>query len=131
MTAPTLNKILYVEDDIDIQAVAKMALEVVGGFTLKICSSGQEALDEGEAFAPDLMVLDVMMPGMDGPTTFAQLRKLPSLKSTPAIFMTAKVMPSDVVHYKELGAADVIAKPFDPMDLSVRIQKIWSEWHAD
>lgn len=131
MTAPTLSKILYVEDDPDIQAVAKMALEVVGGFTLKVCSSGQQALDEGEAFAPDLMLLDVMMPGMDGPTTFVQLRKLPGLKTTPAIFMTAKVMPSDVVHYKELGAADVIAKPFDPMELSVRIQKIWSECHGD
>lgn len=131
MTTPPLRKILYVEDDLDIQAVAKMALEVVGGFTLKVCSSGQEALDAGEAFAPDLMVLDVMMPEMDGPTTFAQLRKLPGLETTPAIFMTAKVMPSDVVLYKELGAADVIAKPFDPMDLSVRIQKVWSEWHGD
>lgn len=131
MTAPTLNKILYVEDDPDIQAVAKMALEVVGGFTLKVCSSGQEALDEGVAFAPDLMLLDVMMPKMDGPTTFVELRKLPGLSAPPAIFMTAKVMPSDVVRYKELGAADVIAKPFDPMVLSVRIQKIWSEVHGD
>ena len=122
MTTPTLRKILYVEDDLDIQAVAKMALEVVGGFTLKVCSSGQEALDAGEAFAPDLMILDVMMP---------ELRKLPGLETTPAIFMTAKVMPSDVVFYKELGAADVIAKPFDPMDLSIRIQEVWSEWHGD
>ena len=129
MTAPTLSKILYVEDDPDIQAVAKMALEVVGGFTLMVCSSGQQALDEGEAFAPDLMVLDVMMPGMDGPTTFVQLHKLPGLKTTPAIFMTAKVMHADLDRKKAMGAVDVMAKPFDPMALASRISEIWENCH--
>lgn len=131
MTPPALNKILYVEDDADIQAVAKMALEVVGGYTLEVCSSGQEALDVVATFVPDLILLDVMMPGMDGPTTLTRLRSLPGLEATPAIFMTAKVMPSDVVRYKELGAVDVIAKPFDPMELGVRIQEIWSQCHGE
>jgi len=127
MSTAEISKILYVEDDPDIQVVAKMALETVGGYTLCVCSSGQEALDHGEEFAPDLILLDVMMPEMDGPTTLVNLRTISALEQTPAVFMTAKVMPSDVERYKELGAVDVIAKPFDPMALASRIQEIWSE----
>lgn len=127
MTNAELSKILYVEDDPDIQIVAKMALETVGGYTIHVCSSGQEAISQGAGFAPDLILLDVMMPEMDGPTTLENLRTIPSLETTPAVFMTAKVMPSDVERYKELGAVDVIAKPFDPMTLATRIQEIWSQ----
>ena len=130
MSNAEINKILYVEDDPDIQIVAQMALETVGGFTLCICSSGQEALDKGEAFAPDLILLDVMMPEMDGPTTLGHLRGIETLADTPAVFMTAKVMPSDVDRYKELGAVDVIAKPFDPMNLATQIQDIWKACHG-
>lgn len=119
------SKILYVEDDIDIQTVARMALELVGGYTLEVCSSGEEAISKGPAFSPDLILLDVMMPGMDGPTTLENLRKFPELKNTTAIFMTAKVMPSDVQRYKDLGAADVIPKPFDPMTLAQQVHEIW------
>lgn len=127
MSNSEINKILYVEDDLDIQVVAKMALETVGGYTVHICSSGQEAIEQGEAFAPDLILLDVMMPEMDGPTTLGALRNIAALADTPAVFMTAKVMPSDVERYKELGAIDVIAKPFDPMSLATQIQEIWSK----
>ncbi|MDH5772535.1 MAG: response regulator [Rhodospirillaceae bacterium] len=121
-----LSKILYVEDDPDIQTVARMALEMVGGYTLEVCSSGDEALAKGPGFNPDLILLDVMMPGMDGPTTLASLREIPQLEKTTAIFMTAKVMPSDVQRYKDLGAADVIPKPFDPMTLAQQVREIWS-----
>ena len=121
----TLNKILYVEDEPDIQAVAKLALEAIGGFTVKICSSGQEALTELPPFAPDLVLLDVMMPGMDGPTTLKALRNLEAARETPVIFMTAKVQPQEVAQYKALGALDVIAKPFDPMALSDMVRSIW------
>ena len=121
-----LSKILYVEDDPDIQTVARMALEMVGGYTLEVCSSGDEALAKGAGFNPDLILLDVMMPGMDGPTTLASLREIPQLEKTTAIFMTAKVMPSDVQRYKDLGAADVIPKPFDPMTLAQQVREIWS-----
>ncbi|MBL4613355.1 MAG: response regulator [Magnetovibrio sp.] len=130
MSDAELSKILYVEDDPDIQIVAKMALEAVGGYVLHVCSSGQEAITHGADFAPDLILLDVMMPDMDGPTTLKNLRMIPSLISTPAVFMTAKVMPSDVERYKELGAVDVIAKPFDPMTLATRIHEIWSQHHG-
>lgn len=121
----TLQRILYVEDEADIQAVAKLALEMVGGFTVKICSSGDEAVKEAVAFAPDMILLDVMMPGMDGPTTLAALRTLPSLVNVPVAFMTAKVQPQEVAHYKSLGALDVIAKPFDPMTLADKVRAIY------
>lgn len=122
-----LNKILYVEDEADIQEVAKIALETVGGFTLKVCSSGEEALNQAESFAPQLLLLDVMMPGMDGPATLVELRKIPSIASVPVIFMTAKVQPSEVDSFKQMGALDVIAKPFDPMTLAEKIRQSWSE----
>ena len=123
--SPTLNKILMAEDEADIQMVARLALEAVGGFTVEICSSGGEALKAAPGFAPDLILLDMMMPGMDGVTTLQELRNLPQTASTPVIFMTAKVQPHEVARYKELGAIDVISKPFDPMTLSADISKIW------
>lgn len=109
-----LQRILYVEDEADIRAVAQLALEAVGGFKVKTCASGEEALREAEAFAPDLLLLDVMMPGMDGPTTLKSLWKISSLAEVPAVFMTAKVQPTEINYFKSLGALDVIAKPFDP-----------------
>jgi len=130
MSEPELSKILYVEDDLDIQVVAQMALEVVGGYTVSICSSGPQAIEKAPHFKPDMILLDVMMPGMDGPTTLVNLRTIEGLHATPAVFMTAKVMPSDVERYKELGAVDVIAKPFDPMALANRLQDIWSKYHG-
>lgn len=129
MAAGTLSKVLYVEDDPDIQVVAKMALEMVGGYTLQACSSGAEAIRVAPEFSPDMILLDVMMPGMDGPTTLAELRKIPALTNTPAVFMTAKVMPADIANYKAMGAVDVIAKPFDPMVLATRIGEIWEDCH--
>ena len=127
MTTPELNRILYVEDEPDIRAVAEVALAAVGGFTLKMCSSGEEALQVAEAFAPDLILSDVMMPGMDGPATLAALRQLPALANTPAMFMTAKVQPQEVEQLRALGAIEVIAKPFDPMTLAERIRAAWQQ----
>ena len=121
-----LVKILYAEDEPDIQEVATLALEAVGGFTLKVCNNGQEALDAVSSFEPDLLLFDVMMPLMDGPTAFQNIRKLPGQESLPIIFMTAKVQPQEVAVYKEMGALDVVPKPFDPMTLSDSIRDIWS-----
>jgi CheY-like chemotaxis protein len=127
MSSETLQRILYVEDEPDIQAVARIALESVGGFTVQICSSGEEALQAAVEFAPDLLLLDVMMPGMDGPTTLQELRNLPDLENTPAVFMTAKVQPQEIEQFKSYGALDVIAKPFDPMALSSQITAVWQQ----
>ncbi len=121
----TLSRILYVEDEPDIRAVAKLALEMVGGFTVKICESGEEALREAVSFAPDMILLDVMMPGIDGPTTLKGLREQSALASVPVAFMTAKIQPAEIVHYKSLGALDVIPKPFDPMTLASQVRAIW------
>jgi len=121
-----LNRILYVEDEPDIQAVATLALEHVGGFTLEVCSSGSEALSKGEAFDPQLILLDVMMPDMDGPTTMKKLREIDQLSEVPVVFMTAKVQPHEVDELKQMGAVEVIAKPFDPMTLSDQIRAIFA-----
>jgi len=122
-----LERIMYVEDEPDIQSVAKLALEMLGGFTVMISSSGNEALREAECFAPDLFLLDVMMPGMDGPSTLKALRNVPALANVPAAFMTAKVQLAEVAYYKTLGAIGVIAKPFDPMTLADQVRAMWLE----
>lgn len=121
-----LNKILYVEDEPEIQAIAKIALETVGGFQLKICSNGEEAIKQIATYQPDLILLDVMMPGIDGPTTLQALRKIPDYAKTPAIFMTAKVQTDEVNKLREQGAVEIIAKPFDPMELANTIKNIWA-----
>ncbi len=128
--ADKLTRILYVEDEPDIQTVARLALETLGGFTVEICSSGNEALSRAPDFQPQLILLDVMMPEMDGPTTLKKLRGLLQLAGTPVIFMTAKVQPGEVAGYKEIGAVEVIPKPFDPMTLSSQVQAIWERCHG-
>jgi two-component system, OmpR family, response regulator len=125
-----LQRVLYVEDEPDIRAVARLALEVVGGLTVRTCSSGEEALREAPAFAPELILLDVMMPGMDGPGTLQALRALPVLADVPVVFMTAKVQPQEVAAYIALGALGVIAKPFDPMALAQQVRELWGQRHA-
>lgn len=130
MATRELRRILYVEDEPDIQMVAKLSLESLGGFTLDVCSSGAEALEKAAAFAPDLILLDVMMPGMDGPTTLRRLREIPSLSGVPAVFMTAKAQPHEIEEFKTLGAADVITKPFDPMALPDNVRAIWERTSA-
>lgn len=127
----SLQRILYIEDEPDIQAVATLALEAVGGFAVKICSSGEEAVREASDYQPELILLDVMMPGMDGPTTLKALRQLSALQSVPVVFMTAKVQPIEVNHYLSLGACGVIAKPFDPMTLASKVQDIWRQQNPD
>jgi two-component system OmpR family response regulator len=125
--ANELTRILYVEDEPDIRAVAQIALENIGGFTLNICSSGPEAIENALTFKPDLLLLDVMMPGMDGVTTLQELRKLSGLERTPAMFMTAKVQPQEIEQLLKEGAIDVIPKPFDPMTLSENIKSLWTK----
>ena len=124
--AQELRRILYVEDENDIRTVGKMALEAVGGFEVIACASGDEALAAAPQSRADLILLDVMMPGRDGPTTLAALRAIPATAATPVIFMTAKVQASEVALYRSLaGVLDVIPKPFDPMEVSKRIRQIW------
>ena len=126
MPAKELTKILYVEDEPDISQVARLALETVGGFTIESCENGRVALEKGPSFEPDLVLMDVMMPEMDGPTALVEMRNIASLSNVPVIFMTAKVQPSEIVEYKTMGAVDVIPKPFDPMTLPDQVRQVWS-----
>jgi two-component system OmpR family response regulator len=130
MNSPDLKKILMVEDDPDIQTVAQFALEAVGQFNVRVCGDGRTALEECATFSPDLVLLDVMMPDMDGPSVLRALRANSQLAHTPIVFMTAKVQPQEIAHYKELGALDVITKPFDPMTLADSVSKIWEQAYA-
>jgi two-component system, OmpR family, response regulator len=122
-----LDRILYAEDEPDIQEVAVLALEAVGGFNLKICKTGKEAVESAAEYKPDLLLFDVMMPEMDGPTAFQEIRKIAGMESIPVIFMTAKVQPEEIAHYKKLGALDVIPKPFDPMGLADTVRDCWNK----
>ncbi len=125
-----LTRIMHIEDDPSIQEVVRIALEIVGGMTVQTCSSGTEGLAAVAGFAPQLILLDVMMPGMDGPQTLQRLRDDPSTQAIPVIFMTAKVQSSEVNEYRNLGALGVIVKPFDPMTLSEQIRQLWSLNHG-
>ncbi|SDX58036.1 Hpt domain-containing protein [Albimonas donghaensis] len=123
--ARALQRITYVEDEPDIRAIANLLLTQVGGFETDMCASGQEALDRTGDFNPDLILLDVMMPGLDGPQTLAGLRKDARLARTPVIFVTAKVQGREVSRYISMGAVDVIPKPFDPLTLPDKLRAIW------
>lgn len=123
--AARLNKILYVEDEQDIRTIATMSLQMVGKFKVQACSSGAEALAAVDQFKPDLLLLDVMMPGMDGPETLARLREHDAGAGVPAVFMTAKVQAGEIDAFRSLGVVDVIPKPFDPMTLADQLRDIW------
>ncbi|RBW49145.1 response regulator [Marinobacter sp. F3R11] len=127
MSAHSLERILMVEDEPDIRSIAELALEAIGGFELTACDSGQQALEQIGECQPQLILLDVMMPGMDGPATLAAIRSLPGYATTPAVFMTAKVQNDEVQGYLAQGAAGVIPKPFDPLTLADQIREIWNE----
>jgi CheY-like chemotaxis protein len=120
-----LERVLYVEDDPDIRAVGTFALEGVGGLTVRSCASGDEAVAAAAAFSPQLILLDVMMPGMDGPATLQALRALDATSATPVVFMTAKVQPKELALYLEMGVVEAIPKPFDPMTLAAVIRSIY------
>ena len=121
-----LKKILHVDDDPDIREIALIALETVGGFTIFQCSSGQEALDCVGNFKPDLILLDVMMPDMDGVQTSENLKKNAEFEFIPVIFVTARAHEESVAALLETGAAGVVTKPFDPMTLGEQVQHIWN-----
>lgn len=123
--ADVLKKIMFVEDDEDVREIANITLTSVGGFSVTMCASGAEALKKVLEAKPQLILLDVMMPGMDGPTTLKNLQLMPEVSQIPVIFITAKVQTREIVSYKEMGVLDVIAKPFDPMTLSEKVLEIW------
>jgi len=125
-----LTKILYAEDEPDISEIIMLALDSVGGFEVVGCPSGLSVIDSALTFTPQLILLDVMMPDMDGPTTLKLLKEHPVLQTIPVVFLTAKILPDELERFKVLGAIDVISKPFDPMTLADEIKIIWDTFHA-
>ena len=117
-------RILYVDDDADIREIAQMSLELDPELEVRICASGEEALDQAISWQPHLVLLDVMMPGMDGPSVFAHLRQQPATADIPVAFITARTKASEVKGFLKLGACGVLAKPFDPMALAPRVREL-------
>jgi len=128
---PTLQRVLYVEDDPDIREIAELALRDVGGLSVCLCESGKMALARADEFSPQIVLLDVMMPEMDGPETLRALNKQGSLnEQTATVFLTAKVHPDEITRYREMGVFDIIPKPFDAMNLADELRAIWSRFRG-
>ena len=124
-TATAPGRVLYVDDDPDVRQIAGMALSLNEQIHVETCASGEEALAILPKLMPDLVVLDVMMPGLDGPTTLARIRANPLYAHIPVAFMTAKALPKEVERFMELGAIGVIGKPFEPMRLADDVSSLW------
>lgn len=117
MSSPRLQSVLYVDDDPDICAVVQTTLCLIAGLNVRTAACGEEAIEQACSSRPDLILMDVMMPGLDGPSTLKRMRGIARIADVPVIFLTAKVLPIEVDQYLKLGAIGVIGKPFDPVKL--------------
>jgi two-component system, OmpR family, response regulator len=122
-----LNRICYVEDDEDIQRIVRMSLERVGKMTVEVVGDPTRAIEAMMAFGPDLVMLDWMMPAMDGPALFKQMKLRPETSALPVVFITAKAAQRDLDELMKMGAAGTISKPFSPKDLPDQLRAIWSK----
>ncbi len=122
-----LHHILYVEDDLHVRTTAKLVLEVIGKFDVRDCGSGREALMAAMDYQPDLILLDVMMPELDGLDTLTMLRRMPHLANTPALFVTGLTSAEDIARYVEAGAIGVIPKPLIPLRLTGQLHALWDQ----
>jgi len=122
-----LNRICYVEDDEDIQRIVRMSLERIGKMTVGVVTDPMVALGAITAFKPDLVMLDWMMPGMDGPTLFRKMKQLPEVSALPVVFITAKASQTELDELARLDAAGAISKPFSPKDLPDQLRAIWEK----
>jgi two-component system, OmpR family, response regulator len=120
-----LNRVCYVEDDEDIQRIVRMSLERIGKMTVEVVGDPTKAIDAMKIFKPDLVMLDWMMPAIDGPTLFRQMKARPETSGLPVVFITAKAAQRDLDELTSLGAAGTISKPFSPKDLPEQLRAIW------
>jgi CheY-like chemotaxis protein len=127
MPSTPLNRICYVEDDEDIQRIVRMSLEKVGKMTVEVVGDPLKAIDAMVAFGPELVMLDWMMPGMDGPTLFRKMREDERTRKLPVVFITAKASTGELNELLAMGAAGAISKPFSPKDLPVQLRAIWEK----
>lgn len=122
-----LNRICYVEDDEDIQRIVRLSLERVGKMTVEVVGDPTKAIEAMTEFRPDLVMLDWMMPAMDGPALFRQMKLRPETQALPVVFITAKVAHRDLEELMKMGAAGTISKPFNPKDLPDQLRAIWEK----
>lgn len=115
-------RVLYVDDEPDIREIAKISLDLDEGMVVETAASGKAALDLAARWRPDVILLDVMMPDLDGPSTLAELRKVAETRDIPVIFITARTQSHEIERFRALGAAAVISKPFDPMLLAAQVR---------
>jgi two-component system OmpR family response regulator len=127
MSKRKCQSILCVDDDPDICEVVQATLCLVAGLDVRTAGSGQQAIDLAYELRPDLILMDVMMPGLDGPATLKRMRNSALIKEIPVIFLTAKVMPAEIAHFLLLGAIGVVRKPFDPIKLGDELLALWED----
>ena len=120
-----LQRICYVEDDVDIQRIVRVSLERIGKMTIEVVGDSTRAVEAIIAFKPDLVMLDWMMPGMDGPAVFRKMREHVETKDLPVVFITAKASQRDLDELHAMGAAGTISKPFSPKELPDQLRNIW------
>lgn len=121
----SLQRILLADDEPDILEISKIALESVGGYEVAVCGTGRELLDLLPDVKPDLIIVDVLMPGMSGPEVFDELRRMPEYAPVPVVYLTGVIAEHEIKALLDSGVADVILKPFDPMTLADRVSAIW------
>lgn len=121
-----LRRILCVDDEPDILEIVDLCLGEIEGLEITTMQDVQQAIDNIHEISPDLILLDVMMPRMNGVEAMARIRGTPGYECTPVVLMTARIQPNEVSAYKASGATDVVPKPFDPTQLAEQIQAIWS-----
>ena len=126
MPAHPLQRVCYVEDDEDIRKIVRMSLERIGKLTVEVVGDPLLAIDAMKAFKPELVMLDWMMPGMDGPTLYRRMREVPEVRDIPVVFITAKASEKELNELRALGAAGTISKPFSPKDLPEQLRSIWA-----
>lgn len=127
MPAQPLTRVCYVEDDEDIQKIVRMSLERIGKISVEVIGDPMVAIEAIRAYKPELVMLDWMMPGMDGPTLYRKMKETPEVRDLPVVFITAKASQKELDELRTLGAAGTISKPFSPRDLPAQLRAIWSK----
>ena len=127
MPAQPLNRVCYVEDDEDIQRIVRLSLEKIGKMTVEVVGDPMVAIERIIAFKPDMVMLDWMMPGMDGPALYRKMLETPEVKSLPVVFITAKASERELNELRTMGALGTISKPFSPKDLPGQLRALWDK----
>ncbi len=128
MPDKNLNTLVYIDDDASLRSIVEIALATIGNYEVKLCSSGLEALEILQDFHPDMILLDLVMPEMDGFETLEKIRQIESLKNIPVVFMTAHSDARTLKSFRQAGAAGSISKPFNPIRLAEQIQTLWNKY---